>query len=51
MDADYANRTWGIVFGICFTLVPLVIAIYLFWSVVVGPEDIASNAERRKKKS
>ncbi len=36
---DVSSRSLGLLFSIGFTLLPLVIAIYLFWSVVVGPQD------------
>ena len=47
---DVHNRTVGLFLSILFTLLPLVIAIYLFWTVVVGPEDPVATGELRRKK-
>ena len=46
-DADNANRTVGMLAAILFTLLPLVIAIYLFWTIVVGPDDPVATGEAR----
>ncbi|MGI9518776.1 MAG: hypothetical protein ACR2NP_17085 [Pirellulaceae bacterium] len=48
-DPDVHNRTVGVVLSIVFTLLPLVIAIYLFWTVVVGPEDPVATGKLRQK--
>lgn len=52
MDAENISRTIGIFLAITVTLLPLVVAIFLFWTVVVGPEDHRSrrNASRRADK-
>ena len=41
------SRTIGMLLAILFTLLPLVIAIYLFWTVVVGPDDPVATGELR----
>ena len=48
-DVDVHNRTVGLFLSIAFTLLPLVIAIYLFWTVVVGPEDPVATGELRRE--
>ena len=45
--ADVQNRTVGLILSILFTLLPLVIAIYLFWTVVVGPDDPVATGKTR----
>ncbi len=45
---DVHNRTVGLFLSVLFTLLPMVIAIYLFWTVVVGPEDPVATGEFRR---
>lgn len=45
---DYPSRSIGIFLSILFTLLPLVVAIYLFWTVVVGPDDPVALGNTRE---
>ncbi len=45
-QTDPANRFVGLFLTIMLTLVPLVVAIYLAWTVVVGPDDPQFNAKQ-----
>lgn len=45
---DIPSRSIGLLLSILFSLLPLVIAIYLFWTVMVGPDDpVAKGAAGR----
>ncbi len=53
ISEDIPSRTLGLFLAILFAVLPMVIAIYLFWSVVVGPEDVqasSSNLDQAQKK-
>ena len=50
MDADRANQSVGLILTICFALLPLVVAIYLLWTVVVGPDDPVATGQSRQGK-
>ena len=45
LEPERANQFVGIWMTACFSLVPLVIAIYLLWTIVVGPEDPLATGE------
>jgi len=49
-DTDVASRSVGLLFAILLSVLPLVIAIYLFWSIVVGPNDPTLNAKEQGTK-
>jgi hypothetical protein len=44
---DIPSRTAGLFLTILFANLPLVIAIYLFWSIVVGPDDDLAAGKKR----
>ncbi|MDG2012380.1 MAG: hypothetical protein P8J33_02675 [Pirellulaceae bacterium] len=47
---DIPSRTVGLFLAILFAVLPLVIAIYLFWSIVVGPNDPHTNRKKKDSK-
>ena len=46
---DIPGRSVGLLLTILFALLPLVVAIYLFWTVVVGPDDPVARGTARKQ--
>ena len=46
-ETDVASRSIGLLMAILFSVLPLVISIYLFWSVVVGPNDATLNKKQK----
>lgn len=48
LTTDYPSRTVGLFLAVFFALLPLVIAIYLFWTIVVGPDDPVAQGKSRR---
>ena len=46
MTEDIPSRTIGLFLAILFAVLPMVVAIYLFWTIVVGAEDDTRNKNR-----
>lgn len=53
-STDISSRSMGLILSIMFTQLPFVVAIYLIWTLVVGPEDEQQKSQKkvsRKKES